>query len=505
MIRSVFTWILALPKLYSIGGAAVIVLAVSTGAHFLSSSPESPADTTAGISHVRVMTVGDLSSAVGPLALTGKITSLSQANILAQSSGEIVSLPRAIGDRVGAGAVIATFENASQQAAVQQAQGAYDAAVAAYNRARGSTADNSQTAAVNALQGAYSSLDDAIHTRADQLFTNPRSSSPILSITVPNSSLVNMLQSSRVSLEATLTNARVLSSTALPENAIERSEEMLLVVQEVRTFLDNLIQAVNETLPSSSVSASTLSGYQTSLATARTQTLAAASSLTSAKSTVESNDLKAIQANVTSALGALNAAKANLEKTIVRSPINGTIVSLSVTRGDFVSTFSQVATVSNPSALYVETQVTPADAKTLLVGGKVSIAGSTTGIITFIAPALDPSTGKIEVKIGITGSQTALTDGEVVSVSLDRAQGAAASKNKVAILTIPIIAAKITPAGPVVFSVDSSHSTLVAHPITLGSILGNQITIASGLSADMQVVTDARGLAAGQTVIVDAP
>ena len=91
-------------------------------------------------------------------------------------------------------------------------------------------------------------------------------------------------------------------------------------------------------------------------------------------------------------------------------------------------------------------------------------------------------------------------DGSTVSVLLERSGGTkAASKGA---LSIPIAAAKMTPQGPVAFTVASS--TLVAHPITLGAIQGGQVEVASGLSADMDIVVDARGLSEGQKVAVDS-
>ncbi len=175
-------------------------------------------------------------------------------------------------------------------------------------------------------------------------------------------------------------------------------------------------------------------------------------------------------------------------------------MSLPITLGGYVSSFSQVAVVSNPNALEVDTYVTSDDAKTLAVGGKATIEASTQGIITFIAPALDPTTGKIQVKIGIPGDQSALTDGDTVTVSLARsATGAVGTASTT--ITIPIVSAKITPSGPVVFTVSSS--TLMAHPIIFGDISGTQITVTQGLTPDMDIVTDARGLSDGQQVIVD--
>ena len=39
--------------------------------------------------------------------------------------------------------------------------------------------------------------------------------------------------------------------------------------------------------------------------------------------------------------------------------------------------------------------------------------------------------------------------------------------------------------------------------ITFGAILGDRVTVTSGLTPDMEIVTDARGLAEAQIVVVD--
>jgi hypothetical protein len=169
-----------------------------------------------------------------------------------------------------------------------------------------------------------------------------------------------------------------------------------------------------------------------------------------------------------------------------------------VNQGDYLSQGAQVAAVSNPGALEVETNVTPDDAKTLAVGSEVAIGDNAKGVIVSIAPALDPLTGKILVKSGITDNEAMLTDGETVALGLSRSVAPVKTGGAI---TIPIAAVKITPDGPIVFGVSSS--TLAAVPVTLGTILGDQITITEGLAPDTSIVTDARGLSEGETVVVD--
>lgn len=510
----------------SVAAVAVVVV----GVHFVTAQPPAPAATDT-LKRVHLASLASLADQTAALPVTGSVTSLSKANILAQSSGEVVALFRGLGDYVSAGAVIATLENSSQQASVLQAQGGYDAAQAALARARGATASNSnassaqaaqnaanaKVSAVNAVASAAATLDDAVHTKVDTLFTNPRTTSATLTLLVPDSQLVHTITVERTTLEAVLADVSMLAADTNPADVDAMIAKVVANVQTVATFLDNVVEATNKAIPTTSQPASTIASYQTLATAARSEILGAISSLTVAKSAYDAAvsaattaatsadagtpiDIAAAEANVKSALGGLNAAKANLEKTIIRSPISGTIVSLPITRGQYVSTMSSVAQVSNPHALEVKAYVTASDAKTLSVGDKATIDDSTAGTIVFIAPALDPTTGKVEIKIGLPDGASALTDGATVRVSLLRA-GVKSSVAATPTLTIPIIAAKITPAGPVVFTVSSS--TLVATPITFGPILGDSVTVTSGISPETIIVTDARGLASGQKVTIE--
>ena len=532
MIQKIVTYIRSLPLLYSVGGGLVLLAAVVTVVHF-ATRPAPTADVATQVPHVTLASIASLASSGEPLSLVGNVTSLNQATLLAQASGGLVSLPRQLGDYVSTGSIIGELENSSQQAAVLQAQGSYDAAVASLAKVSGSTATNagitsgqaSQSAANSAaalatsLQSTYSALDDAVHSKADTMFSNPRTITPTFNLNVSNSQLVVTLQNERSQLDATVADAQRIASDISVADLDANAAAMTSDAQTIITFLNNLVQATNQAQTSQSVSATTLAGYQTTAGAARSEVLASISTLASQKSAYDAaaagaqtaantagggsqNDIAAATAQVKQAQGALDAAEASLEKTIIRSPIAGTIVSLPVTLGSFISAGSEVAEVSNPSALQVTTYVTPDDAKTLALNAAVTIEDNVAGIITSIAPALDPTTNKIQVKIGITASQASLTDGETVSVLLTRHSAPASSTTTAGPITVPIAAVKILPEGAVVLTVTGS-STLSSLPITLGTILGDQVTVLTGLTPSTVIVTDARGLSSGETVIVD--
>ena len=347
-----------MPRRYSIGGGAVILVAIILIVHFAAKTPSTDV-AASGVSHVKIASVASLSSQTGPLPVVGNVTSLSEANVLAQSSGEIVSLSRALGDHVAAGAVIAQFDNSSQEAAVLQAQGAYDAAEANLTKASGSTAANSsigaaqasqgaanaQTSALATLQNTAAALDDAVNTKSDTLFTNSRSAQPALlsTIIIPDSQLVIDIENERAGLNSVLADA---DSLATNSDIDASAGAMLTDAQKVATFLNSLVAGVNDAVPSGQTTAATIASYQAAVGAARSEVLAAISSLTAAKNAYDAaqsgaqtasnsatgtgSDIAVAQANVKQAQGALGGAKANLEKTIIRSPISGTIISLPI-------------------------------------------------------------------------------------------------------------------------------------------------------------------------------
>ena len=449
-----------------------------------------PTDTA---THVTLASVASLSNTGGPLPVVGKVTSVSQASISALSGGEITSLPRKLGDRVSAGQVIASFENSSERAAVLQAQGQYDAAVA--SKVSVSPIDV-RASAINAYRTAFNTLDTTLEGDVDLFFGDRTPYGPLLLLDESRDNKHGKISLQREAIDEEMSIYRTKVAQAESGDPVQSLDYAAALTQRVIDMLNELSVAANR--PEANATAAQLAG----LSSARSDMAALRASLASEKEAYRSGSVtttSSTDASITIALGGLRAAQANLEKTYVRAPISGTIVSLPVNRGDFVSPGTVVAIISNPGALQVESYVTSADAKTLSMGGKATIDGSVAGTIVFIAPALDPLTGKIQVKVSPTAGQGTLTDGSTVTVSLDRAGAKTTTASKI---SIPIASAKMTPQGPVVFTVSSS--TLVAHPITFGAIQGGQVEVTEGLELSMDIVVDARGLSDGQVVVVDS-
>ncbi len=443
------------------------------------------------------------------LSVSGNVQSQTEATVRAESSGEVTAVYRALGDSVAAGTIVAELENASQRAAVLQAQGAVQAATAGAQTSQTSLSA-AQSGAANTLLSVYSSNDKLIHSDIDAMFSNPESASRSFSVSSSNSQAKINAESKRGGVSPMLAREQEKSNTISASDDLQAElTKTEAELRAIRDLLDSVITTLNAGIATNGNTDTVIASYLATANAARSTVIGSLSSVVSARQGLQtatqnsadgSGAASASQAALTSAQGALAGARANLEKTIIRAPISGTINSLSLKRGDFVQMTAPVLTVANNGALEVIAHVTQGDATRIAVGDKASLEG-VEGIITRIAPALDPLTKKIEVRIGLPAiASKSLINGQSVVVTFKKATQTS-TKPAAGPLTIPLSALKIGSSNVVVFTVDENKK-LVPHEVVLGNLMGDRVEIKSGLTADLVIVTDARGLQPGETVII---
>ncbi len=518
--------------LLKVGGGALVATLATLAILVMTRGSAEPAPAVT-VHRVEVKSVAELSSEMSPLSVVGQVSSKSEATVRAERSGQVIAIYKALGDVISAGAIAAELENASERAAVLQAEGVVEAAQANLSKISGgarseqrailesnlanasASFDAARSGAVNALLSAYATMDSAILGTTDKMFTNPTTNSPIFLVLSTDSQLTNKIENMRpaigeyVQRQALFSNTLSASSDLLSEIATTEGE-----VRTTRGFVDMIVSALNRGIPTSSASATAIATYLTQASTARTTLTTSLASLSgatqvlaSANSAVEvarknleqgvgggqAEDVATAKAVVKQAQGSLAAARANLEKTVIRAPISGTINSFSLKRGDYVQMASPVLTVANNGALEVVAYITENDAREVAVGARALI-DETSGVVIRVAPALDPITKKIEVRIGVDDASD-LINGQSVLVSLMR-MSAVGSLSRI---TVPLSSIKMESDRVVVFSV-GDEGTLIAHPVVLGVLLGERVVVSSGLSGEMHIVTDARGLREGEKV-----
>ncbi|MDA8597054.1 efflux RND transporter periplasmic adaptor subunit [Candidatus Pacebacteria bacterium] len=491
-----------------------LVLAVLAGAAAYANFSNSEPDTTteSALRTVAVAPVGSL-SADSVFTILGTVSAVSEADIKPEVSGRITSVPVRLGQSVRAGAVIATIENSAEAAAVLQAEGSYDAAVAATTQSSVSleqaelAIDSARQSMLSTYRSAVSTYRSIVETGLTEVYGEKTINGYPLRV-FGGGRQADYLKSEREILESTSNQLQQSSNSISIDSNLEAAVlELQGELLNLRAFLQILIEQIEITDPTVRFTQvqidtsritflgniGTLNSLITQLDTTVTnlqtseQTLADAEGNTTEESAVTDAQIK-------QALGSLRAAQAAYAKTIVRSPITGVVNELDVKLGDFVGAQAKIARVANNNALEVTAYVGDRDRERLEAGTEVLIDGRVEGTVTTVAPAIDTETRKYEVKIGAQTDD--LQNGETVTVRIQN--DSVPQSDTDATLLIPITAVKFTDTNGIVFTV--ADNTLVAHQVEVGAVRGGSIEITTGLDTDMIIVTDARGLNAGEEV-----
>jgi multidrug efflux pump subunit AcrA (membrane-fusion protein) len=470
-------------------GQALVVAAILTLIFGISSllGGAPPASENAGRA-VILRSVGELSGNVSGASVVGIVRSRSEAELRAEAAGTVQSVRSSLGASVPAGFVLAELENASERAQVTQAEGAYDAALAA--RAGVSPTDVT-AAARNAYRNAFETLDTTLETGVDTVFGTPTPAGPDLLIN-PVGSDPTRLSRERKRIAGLMDAERTTLASSATTDPRVLLDGMEYLARQIATFVDALAVAANAT--DSNADAAQIAA----IASARASVTGVLSSVTAAQATLRSGttgSTASVDASVKSALGTLRFAEAALEKTRIRTPIGGTVNYLPIRVGDYVATLDHVGTVAQNGALEIVAFVAEEAASGVSAGQETTIEGTYAGTITSIAPALDPVTKQIELHASV-GIESGLVNGQSVRLTLPGTSVVATSTGPV---LLPLSAVKLSAGNRVVFMLgEDGH--LKALPVEIGEVVGERIEILSELPSDLRIVTDARGLSDGQQV-----
>ncbi|HEY0964394.1 MAG TPA: HlyD family efflux transporter periplasmic adaptor subunit [Candidatus Paceibacterota bacterium] len=495
-----------------LGVLAVILIALFGAFKFFGNKGPAEVKEEAPLSQVSVMSVAELGSQA-QFDTIGKVEAVSEANLQTEAGGRITSVNVKIGDSVRAGTVLATIENSAQRAALVQAQGSYEAALAASAQSGVGLSEaqtgltSAKNSALNTVRSAYSTVNSAINNSIDPFFGNPDGQIPGLKI--DGAGYTSTLNAERVAYQTLLPSWQTRSNAVTTESNLESElNHARNQVERTIAMVDMFIDIFNQEGNVSGYSEAELQTFSTnfttlraSLISQRSQIDAAIAGLNAAEDAVERSQLaasggqvSASDAQIKIALGALQAAQSAYSKTVIRTPISGVVNAFYLKTGDFAAPGMPAAIVANNNGLQIKTFVNEADSANLSVGDTVTIEGSTAGVITAKADALDPTNGKVAVVVGVD-EDSELTNGATVKVTFSQLSKTETSDKVI----IPLSALKITADGSYVYTVNAENK-LESMPVTQGQLFGENIEIVSGLTKETRIVTDARGLKEGQEV-----
>ncbi|WP_159107143.1 efflux RND transporter periplasmic adaptor subunit [Azospirillum sp. B4] len=191
-------------------------------------------------------------------------------------------------------------------------------------------------------------------------------------------------------------------------------------------------------------------------------------------------------------IAALGRDTASLAPTVVRAPIAGTVTQRQVSPGQYVNGAANggavVFTLADLSTVWLLANVREADAPAVAVGQEVEVrvpaypARVFRGRVTAVAPAIDPTTRRLAVRVTLDNADGALKPEMMATVRLAIAPPAP-------VLAVPERA--VIHEGDVsrVWVADAAHHALALRLVTLGRQQDGLVEVLDGLKPGDTVVT----------------
>jgi len=344
------------------------------------------------------------------VSVTGRVRSATNVDLAFERTGKVAKIYVKTGDQVLPGQILISLINNDLAAQLAQAQANVDSTQAkllelqkgarqediaikqSQLQAAQQSLINVYNQAFNVLNDAYNKADNALHAQTDALFSGP-SDNPLLIFYTTNSQAKTDAEQQRILSMNELNSFRSeinLSSATNDQcdDLLQRADNHLAII---RSFLNTLNIALTGTI---GLDATSLTTYQTNLNTARTninttiinvdtqrsnaasQKIAVATvqnelNLTLAGSTSE--NIAAQQAVVRQAQASVQNIQAQIDKTIIRSPINGIISKDDATVGEIVMADQNIISVILVNQFEVDTDVAEVDIASVKVGDLANI------------------------------------------------------------------------------------------------------------------------------------
>jgi RND family efflux transporter MFP subunit len=296
------------------------------------------------------ITPGDFREQV---SVSGTVTAAQNVALGFAASGRIVGTYAKVGQRVGAGTVLAETDNGDLAATLEQKKAALASLLAG---ARSEEVAVAQTTLVNAIQSAYTAADDAVHNRTDSFFSNPRVD-PKFIPSVTSSALREVVERDRVATEPALLGLASLVAQLTSDNAAISAPQVQKYLVQVMVLLADANTALNQSVSDQTTSAATLASYATTLATARTNVSTAVTALSSAQAALTLKQSGPTVEDIAAAQAAVDNARAVLAKTRVVAPFAGIVTRMDAKVGEIVSPTDSQISMQSDGIFQIETYV----------------------------------------------------------------------------------------------------------------------------------------------------
>lgn len=356
-----------------------------------------------------VVTPGDITQSV---SVSGQVQASKDASLAFQSSGQVSYVGVKIGSKVKQGQVLATLEGGDAQASVLEAeallanrQATLEQLQEGSRKEELAVKEQAVDNAKNLLSQAYSSLPDVIKN-ADSVTSDTiknkfsslfifNGTQFVLSFSSCDQALQSSLEKKRTELENVLADFQKKSGVVSAMSSTETLDSAFIAAYNATTLTNEVVNGVSQLLLSScSISNSSLDVYRSNLTVVKSSITSLfadlsikRNSLVTAQNTFNQTSrdlelskagtnpftLKAQTALVSQSIAQVAQAKANLQKTVIRAPFNGTISNTSLTEGETATMNASVISMIAEDGFEIEAKIPEIDIVKVTQNAKVNV------------------------------------------------------------------------------------------------------------------------------------
>jgi HlyD family secretion protein len=199
-----------------------------------------------------------------------------------------------------------------------------------------------------------------------------------------------------------------------------------------------------------------------------------------------SQDIKTVEAQVRQAQSALELVQSQLNNTVVRAPISGSVTSINAKTGELVSSAMPLLVIVDTSELYLATGISEKEVGSVYIGQEADVfidafpQKTFPGEVTYKGVMVDPSTKTMEIKIKITNN------GGIEIPPGVFARGNITIKKETNTIIIPSSALVRKRDGVYVFVIEEDIAE--QRSVVTGISQGNQVEILQGLEQDEIII-----------------
>ncbi len=336
---------------------------------------------------------------------TGQVISNTDLNLSFNTNGIVKSIKVKVGDKVKAGDIIATLDQAKELATLTSARGALAAANARYKRIlEGATNEEINLTQIildqtkitqatlinNAYQNLLNSTPEAVSYSSSNDYT-----APTISGTYnlgKEGKIIVEVGFSGVTFEA---NGLVETSGNVSTTNSQPIGKSGLYIQFPSGVTLNYTDWVIE-IPNKNASdyLSNYNAYQAVLTQAKSAIDQREAELDLKKASARQSDIDLAKADILSAQGQVEQATAKYNDTVITAPLDGTITNIDIKPGELAQALKPVITLQDVYNMYLETNINEANIANLNIGMTADItydAFGTDKVFKGIIIKIDPS------------------------------------------------------------------------------------------------------------------